>query len=195
MPNSTIFRCIQSPVFRVFKVDKDTCCAELELLQPLTRDCLAPIITSENGICRFFPNSLIERFIRTGICLTINLEECFCGVECLEAVHAQQAIPQIPDVCTNPVITINVPSTITCTGVITGTVTCNGELVENSIVSLEATPNIIIFDQNPVFTNSDGEYSVIVTVPPNTPPTQVVITATTTVNGLTISANGLTTVS
>jgi len=84
--------CFETPLFRVVNVSKeDGCTATLELLQAQTEEGL-PIFSNEGGVCGSFPVGSIKKIIRTGICITIDLS-CFCGMECLPAVRAEQGNP------------------------------------------------------------------------------------------------------
>jgi len=95
----------------------------------------------------------------------------------------------------NPMITLNVPDSITCTGEITGTVTCNSVPVSGIVVTFSSDPAIVTFLSNPAITNENGQVSTTVTVPEGTDLGSVSITATTTVNGVTTSETETTTVS
>ena len=92
-PNSMIFECFKTPIFRVTKfLDSSECCVVLELLQPQNEEGKIPSSFIESDVCTFFSDSCITRFVRTGICITVDLN-CFCGVECLPAVNAHHGIP------------------------------------------------------------------------------------------------------
>ena len=90
-PNTMIFECFKTPIFRVTKfLDSSECCVVLELLQPQNDEGKIPSSFIECDV--FFSDSCITRFVRTGICITVDLN-CFCGVECLPAVNAHHGIP------------------------------------------------------------------------------------------------------
>ena len=92
-PNTMILECFKTPFFRVTKfLDNSDCCVVLELLQPQNEEGEIPSSFIENDIYAFFSDSCITRFVRTGICITVDLN-CFCGVECLPAVNACHGIP------------------------------------------------------------------------------------------------------
>ncbi|WP_246206689.1 YncE family protein [Virgibacillus ihumii] len=91
----------------------------------------------------------------------------------------------ITPVCTNPSITLNIPEAVTCTGDITGTVTCNDAPVPGTAVT---------FSPNPVVTDENGEFTTAATIPEGTAPTAVSITASTTVNDIPAFETELTTV-
>ncbi|WP_404996866.1 CotY/CotZ family spore coat protein [Caldifermentibacillus hisashii] len=121
------FECLETPVFRVVKVDEN-CCAKLELLQP--RDAAGgpvPIDDTVEGICRFFPPREVVRFTGTGICITVSLD-CFCGVELLGAVNVVEESPVPPPPpgrecpCEVHLVTLGTsPATLTVTGIGAGT--------------------------------------------------------------------------
>lgn len=195
---NTFFECIETPLFRVKEIVEGTeCCAVLELLQPQTARGVQPGPTGKEGVCRFFPGRSIENIVRTGICITVDLN-CFCGVECLSPVLAPKVrpIPTPPPVppCTNPAITLNVPESINCAAVVDGIVTCDGNPVAGALVNFSSDPDIVNFFPNPAVTNALGEFSTSASVDPGTTSQSVDITATTTVNGVTDSATETTTV-
>ncbi|WP_093855119.1 CotY/CotZ family spore coat protein [Tenuibacillus multivorans] len=82
---NTVFRCFESPIFRVSRVKKD-CCAELELLLPVTAGGSTPG-PGGASVCDYFPGSSIRNLQRTGICITVDLCD-FVGITCLEPVRA-----------------------------------------------------------------------------------------------------------
>ena len=79
------------------------------------------------------------------------------------------------------------PESITCDGFIDGEVFCGDTQIEGAEISFSSIPSILTFDPNPAITGSNGDYFAGIIVPPNTPPTSVDITATTTVNGQVLS--------
>lgn len=88
--------CFKTPVFRVSKVIEDhneQCCVELELLQARCKDEGIPSC-DDHDVCSFFPDKKIEKFVRTGICILVDVD-CFCGIECLPAVkaHCEKPVP------------------------------------------------------------------------------------------------------
>lgn len=88
------FECMKTPVFRVSKVIKEedgACNVKLELLQPQCKFGDIPYCNVKD-ICSFFSEYKIKKFIRTGICITVDIS-CFCGIECLPAVQAECGKP------------------------------------------------------------------------------------------------------
>lgn len=86
--------CFKTPVFRVSKViedDHDQCCVELELLQPQGKNGGIPSC-HDHDVCSFFSDKKIEKFIRTGVCIVVDVG-CFCGIECLPPVKAHCETP------------------------------------------------------------------------------------------------------
>ncbi|MBR7554725.1 CotY/CotZ family spore coat protein [Allobacillus sp. GCM10007491] len=79
-----VFQCFESPIFRVNKV-KDNCCAEIELLLPVTMGGSTPGPGGDD-VCDYFPGNSIRNLQRTGICITVDLKK-FMGVACLEPVQ------------------------------------------------------------------------------------------------------------
>ncbi len=73
--------------------------------------------------------------------------------------------------------------TINCNGNVSGNVRCGNEFIPGVEVTLTADPNIVVFNPNPALTGDDGNFFSGVTVPTGTPPTEVEITATATVDG------------
>ncbi|KXZ12713.1 hypothetical protein AXI59_16250 [Bacillus nakamurai] len=91
------FECFKTPVFRVSKVIEehdDQCCVELELLQPHCETWSNPSY-HDHDVCSFFSGKKVKKFIRTGICLRVDVS-CFCGIECLPAVKAHHEKPVSP---------------------------------------------------------------------------------------------------
>ncbi|MFB1051808.1 hypothetical protein ACEWET_12845 [Paraliobacillus sp. JSM ZJ581] len=88
-------------------------------------------------------------------------------------------------------LTLFGPDVIECNDVISGNVRCGDLFIPNVEVTLTANPAIVTFDPNPVFTDENGNYISAVNVPAGTPPTNVEITASATVDGdlLTTSIN------
>ncbi|MDQ0351560.1 hypothetical protein J2R98_001374 [Alkalibacillus filiformis] len=80
-----VFRCFESPIFRVSKIHKD-CCADLELLLPVTQGGSTPGACGEK-VCDYFPGNAIRNLQRTGICIKVDLCD-FVGIACLEPVRA-----------------------------------------------------------------------------------------------------------
>ena len=78
-----VFQCFESPIFRVNKV-KDNCCAEIELLLPVTMGGSTPGPGGDD-VCDYFPGNSIRNLQRTGICITVDLKK-FIGISCLEGV-------------------------------------------------------------------------------------------------------------
>lgn len=92
-PSTNTFKCFETPVFRVSKIDQEKKIALLELLQPQTSNGKISPFSCKNGICKFFSSISISKFIRTGICIKVDTN-CFCGVECLQSVCARRGIPK-----------------------------------------------------------------------------------------------------
>ncbi|PKR77452.1 spore coat protein [Halalkalibacillus sediminis] len=80
------FTCIQTPIYRVKKVDKD-CCATLELLLPVSMGGGTPG-PREDTVCSYFPGEAIAAFQRTGICIKVDLCD-FTAISCLDPVRAR----------------------------------------------------------------------------------------------------------
>lgn len=91
-PKSMFFECFKTPFFRVNKFDHHGCCVQLELLQGQTKDCTLPASSKDDDITSFLGYGKISKFIRTGICITVDLS-CFCGIECLSPVLAKGKLP------------------------------------------------------------------------------------------------------
>lgn len=92
-PNTIILECFKTPIFRVAKfLDSSACCVVLELLQPQNEDGKIPSSFIECDVCTLFSDNCITKFVRTGICITVDLN-CFCGVECLPPVNTHHGIP------------------------------------------------------------------------------------------------------
>lgn len=112
-PSTDTFKCFETPVFRVSKLDIKNKTVLLELLQPQTIDGEISSISCINGVCKFFSSVSISKFIRTGISIKVDID-CFCGVECLQPICAKCETPkgisdnpQIIDVETSEYVTIS----------------------------------------------------------------------------------------
>ncbi|TFB21085.1 spore coat protein [Filobacillus milosensis] len=81
-----VFRCFESPIFRVNRVHKD-CCAEIELLLPVTRGGSTPGPGGDE-VCDYFPGNSIAALQRTGICIKVDLCD-FSGISCLEPTRVR----------------------------------------------------------------------------------------------------------
>ncbi|RDI36440.1 hypothetical protein [Falsibacillus pallidus] len=81
------------------------------------------------------------------------------------------------------------PESISCNGVVDGRVRCGNTVIPEVPVTLTANPPIVTFDPNPATTGMNGNYFSGVIVPPGTPPTDVEITASATVDGQMLSAS------
>ncbi|RPF51152.1 CotY/CotZ family spore coat protein [Aquisalibacillus elongatus] len=77
----SVLRCFESPIFRVSKVKKN-CCAEIELLLPVSQGGSTPGGGGDT-VCDFFPGNSIATLQRTGLCITVDLCD-FSGIACLE---------------------------------------------------------------------------------------------------------------
>ena len=88
--------CFKTPIFRVSKVieghDHEKCCVEFELLQAQCENGEIPSCDDHDDVCSFFPDKKIEKLIRTGIFIQVDVS-CFCGIECLPAVKAHRGKP------------------------------------------------------------------------------------------------------
>lgn len=85
-PNTfTQFDCFETPIFRVSKVKKN-CCAEIELLLPVTQGGSTPG-SGGDDVCDYFRGNSIRNLQRTGICITVDLCE-FMAIACLDPVRA-----------------------------------------------------------------------------------------------------------
>ncbi|MBN9654738.1 hypothetical protein J0K78_10725 [Halobacillus sp. GSS1] len=84
-------------------------------------------------------------------------------------------------------MTLNVPAEISCEGDITGSIFCDALPVEDAEITFSIFPEIGIFVPNPATSEADGTFATTLTIPEGTPPTSVVITATTTVDGSTVT--------
>ncbi|WP_231735262.1 BMQ_0737 family morphogenetic spore coat protein [Gracilibacillus massiliensis] len=91
-------------------------------------------------------------------------------------------------------LTIDVPNEITCEGDITGTIFCDDLPVEDAEITFSIFPAIGTFTPNPALSAGDGTFTTNLIIPVNTPPTSVMITATTTINGSTVTTMAGTTV-
>jgi hypothetical protein len=92
-PVTNVYKCFKTPVFRLIKVDQERKIATLELLQPQTSKGQISPFSCKNEVCDFFSSVSISKFIRTSICIKININ-CFSGVKCLEPVCAKKGIPK-----------------------------------------------------------------------------------------------------
>jgi hypothetical protein len=91
-----------------------------------------------------------------------------------------------PEAC---ILTLTVPPNITCTGTITGNISCGGTGFEGAQIFFNSDPDILTFNMNPAISDPSGNFTTTVTVPNDTPLSSVDITATTTVNGQTLIFN------
>ncbi|WP_053216201.1 hypothetical protein [Guptibacillus hwajinpoensis] len=89
-----------------------------------------------------------------------------------------------PEPCRNPNITLTIPTAIECQAELTGTVTCDGDPVENAMVNFSSNPDIVTFLPNPATTDASGNFTTTAMVPAGTDPTAVTITAVTIVNAV-----------
>ncbi|WP_018934591.1 hypothetical protein, partial [Gracilibacillus lacisalsi] len=74
------------------------------------------------------------------------------------------------------------PDSIDCSDIISGRIRCGDTLIPNAEVTFTANPAIIDFNPNPAITGENGNYFTSVNIPSGTPPTDVEITASATVN-------------
>lgn len=107
------YKCFETPVFRLCKIDEERKSCVLELLQPQNSDGEIAPFSCTKGICKFFSAVSINKFIRTNICIKVNLN-CFCGIECLQPVCAKHGNikgiidnPHVLDVETSEFITVS----------------------------------------------------------------------------------------
>ncbi|MDD3392245.1 MAG: CotY/CotZ family spore coat protein [Bacilli bacterium] len=92
-PITNNFKCFETPIFRVIKVDKEKQVVVLELLQSQTLNGEIAPFYCKHEICKFFSSVAISKFIRTGIYINININS-FSGLECLQPVWAKRGIPK-----------------------------------------------------------------------------------------------------
>lgn len=134
-----------------------------------------PAITDDNG---HFTTTII---VSEGTPLTE------ITVTATATVNGNIILKELPTIIECPaetcVLTLTSFETINCNGLVSGNVRCGNETIEGVEVSLTSDPPILTFVPNPTVTGSLGNYFSGVTVPNNTPPTDVDITATATVNG------------
>lgn len=120
---------------------------------------------------------------------------CDCDCDCCECEEDPSPIcPPEPFPCT-PRITLIVSPTIQCSGLISGTVTCDRTPVRGTMVTLTSNSPSINFSSNPIITDSNGTFTTVLNVTPRTMSTLATITALTSVNGELISTSVTTTVS
>ncbi len=106
-PLTSNFKCFQTPVFRLSRIDEQQGIIILELLQPQDSNGNISYFSCRKGPCKFFSSISVTKFIKTGICIKVNLN-CFCGIECLQPVCAKCGI--IKGIVDDP-HTINVETT------------------------------------------------------------------------------------
>ncbi|WP_245747458.1 BMQ_0737 family morphogenetic spore coat protein [Anaerobacillus alkalidiazotrophicus] len=116
--------------------------------------------------------------------ITITASTIVEGQNIFTSIDAQVVCSE--DAC---VLTLEVPANISCEATITGSIFCGDDPVSGADISFSSFPNIVTFSPNPVVSLANGTFSTTVTVPENTPFTSVLITATTTVNGQTVSTH------
>ncbi|MBX0359543.1 hypothetical protein K2225_17725 [Halobacillus sp. Nhm2S1] len=80
-------------------------------------------------------------------------------------------------------MTLNVSDNIVCEGDITGTIFCDDLPVEDAEITFSIFPNIGTFTPNPAISEADGTFETTLSIPEGTPPTAVMITATTMIDG------------
>ncbi|WJE15696.1 hypothetical protein QRD89_18550 [Halobacillus sp. ACCC02827] len=79
---------------------------------------------------------------------------------------------------------------ISCSSFLSGRVRCGNTVIEGATVDLESSnPAIIMFESTPATTGSNGNYFAGISIPENTPVQEVTITATTTIDGETLTAS------
>ncbi len=93
--------------------------------------------------------------------------------------------------CPSPqcTLTLSVPPNINCEGLITGNISCGGVPVAGANISFDASPSVVTFSPNPATSDVNGNFTTTVKVPPGTPFLSVLITASTTVSGQTVTTN------
>jgi hypothetical protein len=84
--------------------------------------------------------------------------------------------------CRNPVIILDPLEAIRCRGVVTGRVLCDGRPLAGISVTLRS--EVLIFQDNVVTTDLNGEFSSDVSVPRNTPLQEALYSAEAIVNGI-----------
>ncbi|WP_208379600.1 hypothetical protein [Alkalibacillus almallahensis] len=137
------------------------------------------IITGTDG--NFFVGVTVEpgTSLQT---ITIDASTIVEGQNVSSSIDTQIVCPD--DLC---VLTLDVPANINCEAVITGSIDCDGP-ISGADVTLSSFPDILTFSPNPTL-SLNGNFSTTVTVQENTPLTSVLITATTMVNGETVSTH------
>ncbi len=83
-------------------------------------------------------------------------------------------------------LTLEVPVNIDCEADITGNISCGGIPVDGAEISFSSFPDIATFSPVPAISDVNGNFSITVSIPENTPFESVLISATTTVNGQTV---------
>ncbi|MGP4069441.1 hypothetical protein [Halobacillus sp. B29] len=82
-----------------------------------------------------------------------------------------------------------VPADIFCTNVISGRVVCATIPIEGAEVTLSASPDLVLYDMNPVTTDENGYFDVNVEIPEDTEATDVTIMAEAIVRSVVASAS------
>lgn len=85
------FDCIESPIFRAKKFDKNNeCCVQLELLEPVRYQTPSsndkttwPPSSNDQSVCDSLTNARNLR--ATGLCITVDLN-AFIGITCLDPI-------------------------------------------------------------------------------------------------------------
>lgn len=95
--------------------------------------------------------------------------------------------------CENLEIMLNDPGQISCSGTLSGRLTCDGSPVATIPVTISASPVLNIIGPPPV-TDANGEFSTVVTVNFGTEPQEASFTAEATYNDKTATASGTVTV-
>jgi hypothetical protein len=119
----------------------------------------------------------------------VNTEKVYDWIVKQTKIKIRRFAEDTPFICDICLVDIFVPAHIICEDMIMGRVECNGGPVEGAVVFLSASPNNVTFSPNPVVTDALGEFETVVTVPVGTEPTDVIITASTVVNGHPLSTS------
>lgn len=142
----------------------------------------------------FFPNPVItDAFgeFEANVIVPVGTEPTDIVITASTAVNDQQlsiSLPTIVRCLADPcILFLFGPPTIDCMDIVSGRIRCGNTHVPNAEVTLTADPPIVSFDPNPTVTDAEGSYFSGVSVPSGTPPTDVDITASATVDGQLLS--------
>ncbi len=121
-----------------------------------------PATTDENGryTTKIIPPIGVEETITFIASTTVGGHSAEASIENIQ-VNCQE--------CLNPVIRLNNPGPISCTGRITGTLTCSGAPISNRVVNLSSGSSFVSFNPADPITNENGRFTSEITISPNTP--------------------------